>query len=192
MTVEMVQAIATVLDVPISSLLGETDTRMTESVQKTFILRLLSVLRTEESNVSEFYGTSQPYSDVIDGSASLTIEVAEKIADELGVTLDYLTGRTDEPNESTTSLLDYPLQMEIEDADEDLISAVHRMCGMDQFAIAKDYAAGKITEVWNPKKIGLIREFLEDNEPTIQKLLALSFPSPHSEQEVPDGEHQED
>ena len=168
MTVEMVQAIATVLDVPVSSLLGETDTRMTESVQKTFILRLLSVLRTEESNVSEFYGTSQPYSDVIDGSASLTIEVAEKIADELGVTLDYLTGRTDEPNESTTSLL------------------------VDQFAIAKDYAAGKITEVWNPKKIGLIREFLEDNEPTIQKLLALSFPSPHSEQEVPDGEHQED
>lgn len=192
MTIEMVQAIAATLNVSVSSLLGETNAHMMEGVQKTFITRLLDVLSTEESNIVEFYGHSQPYSDVVSGRAPLTIERAEKIADELGVTLDYLTGITDSPTFHVLSLPDYALQSEIDEADNDLIFAVHKICGMDEFTISKDNATGQLTQVWNPKKIDLIREFLEDNKPTIQKLLALSFPQLQPEEEANNGEHQED
>jgi transcriptional regulator with XRE-family HTH domain len=59
--------------------------RASKKVNQTVIATLLGVTKTQ-------------ISDIENGKASTTIEKLVQLADYFGVSLDYLTGRTDNPN----------------------------------------------------------------------------------------------
>ena len=70
------------------------------------------------------------------------------------------------------SIPDYDLQSILEDVEEELLYTVHKICGMNITTIPEDVLDGTLWDKWNPRKIVLIKEFLEDSEPVLQKLFA--------------------
>ena len=195
MSVDMLQSIANTLGMPASYFLGEPDNTVTGKMQQLFIDRLLKVLEnSDQVEIEELYGSGIPYEDIIEQKAPLTIATAKNIASELGVTLDYLTGRTEDPNAFLWGLHDSVLEDEVDDADAELILAVHEICGMDKQAIAEVYAVGKLRQVWDPRKIDMVREYLEDSKAILQKLLIAEFGEIKDSvrMEANDGEHSED
>jgi len=127
-------------------------------------------------------------------------EQLEGIAETLGTSAAFLRGYVDNPTIDLnkiaqraeelrisdelkqgihrTSLPDYDMQMAIDDAEEELLYTVHRICGMDNTTISEDFLNGSLGAKWNPKKIDIIREFIEDCQPALQKKFAsLESPS---------------
>lgn len=101
-------------------------------------------------------------------------ETLLKLSDYFGATIDYLTGLTKDPRTQTLSLQDDQLSDEIDDADAELVDAVHQICGMDRYKIADDYAMGNLREIWNPAKIHLVREYIQDSQAVLKKMFTAA------------------
>lgn len=202
--IETLKRIADALDVPVSYLsqvsVSYIDTdlqrRIVRTIREKIDDRLLSV---DPADLYEAFGTydyDSVFKDALDGQSPMTLSRLEEIADKLGVTLDYLTGRTDDPQTTSLSLQDYELEDAIQDAEENLLETVRKICGMDIYDVAKAYATGRINEVWNPMKIEIVREYLEDSAAILRRLISsqitTSNDSDEKEEGAPNGEHQTD
>ncbi len=171
---ETLQRIADALETPLSGLLSGPEKYLSPQVQTVFIKRFLDVLNTYDSaDIEAATGSTHPYDNLIDQD-NILLSRAKKIADELGVTLDYLTGLTDEPNVSIRSVKDPQLQDAVDDADVDLLNKVHDLCGMDTDVIAENYATGNLNAAWNPRKIRIVQEYLHDSRAILEKLFAAA------------------
>lgn len=174
--IETLNRIAKALCIPISRLSEDHKDIVTDDARSIFVDRLCHALDSSDlADILEVFDQSHPLIEIIDGSAPLTIDLARRVANETGLSLDYLFGRVDDPEASIASLSlgDFDLEFDIQLADDDLIECVHRICGMKKKNIPLDYAAGQIREVWDPRKIRVVIQYLADSAPTIQKLLKL-------------------
>lgn len=75
------------------------------------------------------------------------------------------------------SIPDMYLRDSVEEAEADLLSIVHEICGMDEEAITEDTATGAIYQKWNPEKIRIVKEYLFDGKTQIRKLISAALPS---------------
>lgn len=101
-------------------------------------------------------------------------DTLQRLADYFGVSVDYLMGLTKDPGAKTLSLPDSQLSDKIDDADAELVDTVHQICGMDRYKIADDYAMGNIREIWNPAKIHLVREYIQDSQAVLKKMFTAA------------------
>lgn len=159
--------IADALNTSVSYLLGQDGAPVAPNVQQVFIERLLQELSNSSTDDAE-----AACSAALSPGRQLTVERMKQIAGELGVTLDYLTGLTDDPEAQRISLNNGDLIDTIATADDELVEAVHQICGMDKYKIAECYAAGNLIEVWNPAKIDIVREYIKDSQIVLQKMFA--------------------
>lgn len=164
---ESLRRIADALNTSVSYLLGQDGARVAPNVQQVFIERLLQELSNSSTDDVEAACNA-----ALSPGRQLTVERMKQIAGELGVTLDYLTGLTDDPETQRISLNDGDLIDAVATADDELIEAVHQICGMDKYKIAECYAAGNLMEVWNPAKIDIVREYIKDSQIVLQKMFA--------------------
>lgn len=70
--------------------------------------------------------------------------------------------------------LDIPddmLSTEITLADQELINTVHLICGMSDLEINEAILSGKLKEIYDPRKIKIVQEFIQDNEKTLKKMI---------------------
>jgi len=75
------------------------------------------------------------------------------------------------------SLPDEKLHMAICEAENQLLDTVHQICGMPEMTISEDFLNGTLWEKWNPQKIELVRKFIEDCRPALQKLITTLLDS---------------
>lgn len=150
------------------------DQEVLPDVREVFIERMLAEIENAGSADVEAAGIdTESYKRLAEHRDRLTLQRARDIADELGVTLDYLVGRTDDSHTKPIGIGAYSeLSMKVEDAEEDLMQTVHDICGMDEWRVAENVAAGNVAEVWNPGKIRIVREYLEDSRTILQKMMA--------------------
>ena len=71
---------------------------------------------------------------------------------------------------------DMYLRDSIEEAEAELLSTVHDICGMDDDTITEDTASGAIYQKWNPQKIKIVKEYLSDGKSQIRKLISAELP----------------
>lgn len=172
-SVSQLKRIAAALNVSVTYLL-EADGDLSPHIYQVFLERLFAELvNIPYGDLMAGSGTDNPYGD-LEQQQTISLSRAKEIADELGVTMDYLTGRTEDPSVKTRSLLDDQLSDEVDDADAALIETVHQICGMDKDKITDDYATGTLREVWNPAKINLVREYIQDSKAVLKKMLATA------------------
>ena len=115
---------------------------------------------------------------IAEGSVPLTFKEACNIANKLGLSIDKMIRITEvhtnlSEGERYLSIPDAALEADIKLADDDLIDIVHKICGMDDLRIHEAIASGKLYEIYNPKKIELVKDFIEDNEKTLRKMIDL-------------------
>ena len=178
--------VARALGIPVSRFLETDDDPMLPEVRKTFTDRLSAKLASyDPADLQATFGNPDPYRSIIDGWSPLTYSKAVEIAEKLGVSLDWLLGRVDSEDEMRLSIDDSELQSRIEEAEDELLDTVHRICGMDETNTALPYMTGKLHETWNPEKIEVVREYLEESAAIIKKLIAARRGSDN-------GQHQED
>ena len=122
-------------------------------------------MQADPADIEEVYGTEDPYKDVFEGKETLTLKMVEDMADELGVPLEYLIAGENNPADRYP-LCDEELEACIDLAESKLIETVHRICGMYTHGIYFSKAA------WDPAKIDLIREYIEDSQAVLQKMMA--------------------
>jgi len=123
--------------------------------------------------------------------SNIPLERIFALASVLGTTPAYLLCLTDDPDLDaeglriadklkqgwhTRTIPDIVLKDAVDDAESELLDAVHRICGMNDMTISEDYLDGSLFEKWNPKKIDLVREFIEDSQPVLQKIITAAFP----------------
>jgi len=173
---EQLDKLARALNVSIGVLSGNTPEKDHESIFVERAIALMDTLRSQNLLAPEF----EPYYSMLQsGDISLTekIAISNSLQVLTNVSIDYLFGYTDEPNTVLRSLpSEYSdLTISILEADDDLLSAVHSLCGMDTDLIASDIITGDITTTWNPKKIYVIRDFLVRNESSIKALIATKM-----------------
>lgn len=63
------------------------------------------------------------------------------------------------------------LRMELDDADQELIDTIHSICGMRDLKINEAILSDKLREIYNPRKIKIVQEFIQDNEKTLKKMI---------------------
>ena len=61
----------------------------------------------------------------------------------------------------------------VEEAEDDLLDAVHKICGMNEFTISEDILNGSLEQKWDPRKIDVIREYLQDSSVILKKMFSL-------------------
>lgn len=172
-SLSQLRKIADSLDIPICELLENADTALVPNVQQFFIRRLLEELSKRNNS-----DTKAAYEGTLNQEYPLTLGKAKEIAEELGVTFDYLTGRTMNSHISKCGLGSFPeLADLIDDADKELVDTVHEICGMNPFEITDAYATGTLEEVWNPVKIDIVREYIKDSQAILQKMIAALIKS---------------
>ena len=199
---EQLSKLSEVLGVPISFFAQDDLEYIDSGLQKIMAKRIRERIDgiLAEVDLADFYEVFGTYSkeavfdDIYNGKSPITLSRLEEIADQLGVTLDYLTGRTDAPNDSTDSLKDFELEYAIEEAEEDLLDTVRKICSMNRRTIARAYATGHLREVWNPKKLEIVREYLEDSTAIIQKMISRQIAEENDSGTggADNGEHQTD
>ena len=171
-SVSQLKRIAAALNTSVSYLLE--DSNLSPHIYKVFVERLFAELSiTPSDDLLAMGGTVNPYSD-LEQQQTISQSRAKEIADEVGMTLDYLTGLTEDPGMKLLSLPDNNLSIDVELADAVLLDAVHRVCGMDEFKIADDYATGSLKKVWNPAKIDIVREYIEDSQAILIKMFTAA------------------
>ncbi len=175
------------LDIPVSYFLeAEDEDLLIPAVKHFFIKRLSDKLASSApEDLVEMFGTSTPFSEIISGKVPLTYSKAVDIAGRVGLSMDYLTGRVKHEDEVKISIGDFNLEDQLQEAEAALLDTVRRICGMDETNVAKPYATGKLREIWNPEKINIVREYLEDSAEIIKKLIA-------AQKGVDHGSHTED
>lgn len=172
-SISQLKKIAAALNVSVTYLM-EAKGELSPQIYQVFLERLFRELENAPpGDLGAVVGTDNPYED-LEKQQTISLFRAKEIADELGITMDYLTGITDAPNLRTLSLCDSELNSAVECAEEELIDTVRRICGMNAFKIVDDYATGALKGVWNPAKIDLIREFIEDSQAVLKKMLATA------------------
>lgn len=172
-SVSQLKRIAAALNVSVTYLL-EADGDLSPHIYQVFLERLFAELvNIPSGDLMALSGTDNPYGD-LEQQQTISLFRAKEIAEELGVTMDYLTGRTEDSGTKTCSLLDDQLSDEVDDADTELIETVHQICGMDKNKITDDYATGNLREVWNPAKIKLVREYIQDSQAVLKKMIAAA------------------
>lgn len=175
---ETLNRIAAALDIQTSQLLEPSSDVLSPDIRRVFLERLLGELAL--ANSDDIRSASISCTTTPNGDEPISLNKAKEIAEELGVTLDYLVGHTDDPNCQCISLgaIDPKLEIDISDADDELINTVHEICGMDKYKIAEDHAIGAIEEVWNPAKIDLVREYIKDSHAILKKMInAMESPA---------------
>lgn len=167
-----IAAISDILDTSVSSLLGRDPDPLSPALQRSFLSTFLKrvegeLMQSDPADLEEAYGTTAPYEDVFEGRYTLTLDKAKDISDELGVPLEYLIAGENNPADHYP-LDDEDLEASIDLAEARLIETVHRICGM--------YTRGArfAKEAWNPVKIDLIREYLDDSQAVLKKMLAAA------------------
>lgn len=131
---------------------------------------------------------------------NIPLERLYKIAEALQTTVPYLQGYINDPSIQNIDLNkiverakelkeeekwkkqikdgvlfsdvpDYKLRMELDDAEEDLMYTVHSICGMSDLKINEAILSNKLKEIYNPRKIKIVQEFIQDNEKTLKKMI---------------------
>ncbi len=174
--IEQLERIAEALKTSISALYGVSSNTDHDLVFYERATALMDNLRDEGSLPAD---VERYYTLLKDGNISLTekIAISNTLQVLTNVSLDYLFGFSDEPNTVLRSLpSEYTdLAIDLVEADDDLLTVVHDLCGMNPDLIASDIITGDISETWNPKKIYVIREFLLKNEASIRALITLKL-----------------
>lgn len=167
-----IAAIANALNTSVSFLVGQVTGPLSPTLQRAFWSVFLE--RVEErlmshspADLEEVYGTAHPYEDVFEGKHTLTLDKVKEMAEELGVSSEYLIAGKNAPADHYP-LDDEELEASIDLAESRLIETVHRICGM--------YTRGAhfAKEAWDPAKIDLIREYLDDSQAVLKKMLAAA------------------
>lgn len=145
--------------------------QLSSGTRQIFIRRIFEEMgKADCADIEAVFGTSHPFDNI--EQRTITVKDVRRIAGELGVTVDYLVGITEDPSTSRAGINNDEIADRIDDADSDLILAVHEICGMFKTHATEDYATGNLERVWNPAKIEVVREYLIDSTSTIQKLIA--------------------
>ncbi len=178
---DRINAIAAVLGTTPEYLLCLTDDPypMDPRLIEVFRKRLAAeILLHDSANLEAEFGTPKPYENVLEGTVPLTLGLAYTIADKMCVSLDYLLGFTDSPHAHILSIphrRELPeldgFEEKLEEAEEELLAVVRRICGMSYFSISKDVASGRFTQIWNPEKIKKVMEFLLKNEESLSLMV---------------------
>ncbi len=173
MTVEVLQAVAKALDVSPAYLLGQESVSLSPSLQQAFLDTMLErisekLMSADSTDLIEQFGTNHPYQDIYEGYSTLTFERVREIADDLGVSPEYLISGENDPADHYP-FVDNDLQSQIDTADARLIDTVHRICEMDP---RRAYSP----QDWNPAKIDLVCEYLKDSQAILKKMLAAMEP----------------
>lgn len=172
-TLQTFRDISSELDVSISSLLGDAAEPLSPALQRAF----LNVLRNrvdqkisfaDSTDLVECFGTTCPYEDIFEGCGTLTFERVMEIADDLGVSPEYLISGENDPADRFP-FADDDLQEQLDTADARLVDVVHRICGMEP-------RRAYFPRDWNPAKIDLVREYLKDSQAILEKMLAAMEP----------------
>lgn len=171
-SLQVIEDLASVLDVSISYLLGQSRDPLSPSLQCAFweILKKRidgELMQYDLADIEEGLGTDSPYDDVFEHPVQLTLERIEEIADELGVPLEYLIAGENNPHDHYP-LDDEELESSIDLAESKLIETVHLICGMD--ISGANFSKG----AWNPTKIDIIREYLKDSWSILKKMFAAA------------------
>ena len=130
----------------------------------------------------------------------------------LGVSISYLLGLTDDPHEGSFNAIAFDLALnehlqieqelndgihrlelpdgelkdEVKEAEENLLAVVHQICGMNERTISEDILNGSLEVKWNPRKIDIIREYLEDSSVILKKMFAQLQEEPERDKEEPE------
>lgn len=175
---ETLNRIAAALDIQTSQLLEPSRDVLSPDIRRIFLERLFGELAL--ANSDDMNNASISCKTIANGDGPISLNRAKEIAEKLGVTLDYLVGYTDQPDCQCISLgaIDPKLEDDISVADDELISTVHEICGMDKYKIAEDHATGALEDVWNPAKIDLVREYIKDSQTILKKMInAMESPA---------------
>lgn len=163
---ESLYRIAAALDTSISFLLGHGDDYLSSRLQKEFLGVFCERVSAEiekysPADVLEVFGCTDPLKEVFNGSDTLTLSKAEDIAETLGVSFDYLIGRTNDPlKPNETKHIVNTDREEVIIAEAALLESIRQICGEERFS--KKYVA----------KIIAIQEYIEDSQSILEKILS--------------------
>lgn len=199
---DVVYKLAKALNVSVSYLIGQTDDpdenyTLDSHKASLFRERVSRVIAEADTDflISEF-GTIHPFKKLLDGTAAIAFDKADEIASTLGVSLNYLIGITDDPDDdgpNPAAILAFEMwgkQLRKETLQEkecierempDKIHAAQTALLEKTMEICKDTAdldeAQQLHEMeLMPSRIGCIVDFLEANKQFLRKNMPGMIP----------------
>lgn len=201
-SIAQIGRIAKALDVSVSYLIGQAENpddydTLDSHKSSLFRERVSRIIAEADTDflISEF-GTIHPFKKMLDGTAFISFDKADEIASSLGVSLNYLIGITDDPDDGgpdPTAILAFEKWGEqarketlqekerIERESPDKINGAQAVLLAKAMEICKDTAdldeAQQLYELEiMPARIGCIIDFLEANKHFLRKNMPGMIP----------------